>query len=207
MTGKLNTTGKSLITVVLLLSTVGIISYFWYGMVLGPIDHKILVRCFLSIMMYISTIKYIVDYYCRGDESVRIYGLLLRYSIAMAGTLMSVHRDSYMTFEHTDTLFVLIVVVLMLIPYVTGNLSHTKHNVPLIIVIDVLITAIAVLKLSTLNVPEPLLAYGKWGTFAECFNEVSQTVQWYGFSVIYLLRWQEYKKGGMIDNSTEAQQF
>lgn len=197
MAGKLNRTGKSLITVVLLLSTVGIISYFWYGMVLGPMDHKVFVRCFLSIMMYISTIKYIVDYYCRGDEDVSIYGLLIRYSVAVAGTLMSVHRDSYVTMEATDTLFILIVVVLMLIPYITGNLSHTKHNVPLIIVIDVLITAIAVLKLSTLHVPKPLLAYGKWGTFTECFNEVSQTVQWYGFSIIYLLKWQEYKRLGV----------
>jgi len=193
MIGKPNATEKRLLTLVVFFSVVGIISYLWYGMILGPIDHKVFVRCFLSIMMYVSTIKYIYDYYGKGDENVRIYGLLIRYSIAIAGTLLSVHRDSYSTFEHTDLLFILIVIVLMLIPYVTGNLSHTKHNVPLVIVIDVLITAIAVLKLSTLHVPDPLLAYGKWGTFTECFNEVSQTVQWYGFSIIYLLKWQEHK--------------
>jgi len=197
MLKKLTVAEKTVTPLIVFVSLIGVISYLWYGMLLGATDHKVYVRCLLSVVMYLSTVKYVYDYYCKDDKTAKIYGLLIRYSVAVAGTLMSVHRDSYVTMEATDTLFMLIVVVLMLIPYVTGNLAHAKHNVPLVIVIAVLSTAIAVIKISLTSVPAPLLEYGNWGAFTQYFNEVSQTIQWYSFAILYLLRWREYKRLGI----------
>lgn len=145
----------------------------------------------MILVMYISIIKYLVDYYRKGKD-VTIDSLLFRYAVSSLASLIRLRNGDI-------KVFVLTALTVFLVPYLIGIKKNDKKTKFLILAVWLLSFAVSVL-----FVINPVQNYlSSLGTATYNLDAINPVVEWTLFCILGVVwvKIQEKKSAQAVSDS------
>ena len=182
-------TGEKLspaLIVIIAISVLGLVVYVYTA--ISSFGTRALISYFplvMYVLMYISIIRYVVDYFAKGKDA-SIDGMLMRYCALTAATIITSGEGLL------HEILIINVMILVLVPLMREDLTNVKKSTAIAIIVAVLCVAAAVVRL--------VASAATFGTLsglalvASVFDALNPTVQWLLFVALYLIRCKKGKE-------------
>ena len=150
---------------------------------IGTLEIKNYISIIINLVMYISLLKYSIDYFVKG-KNVSLNGLIFRFGISSLATLLSLQSEN-------KVIFMLTAVMVFIVPYVSASLSPNGMNKKKVIITTglVLVVLIVSIVLAVLYIKNPIENYLSYmGTTIYNLDAMNSAVQWTLFTILGVAR-------------------
>jgi len=179
---------KPILVIIFIITIIGLFTNVWAGakviISFGFSPAKILVY-FFSIVLYISILKFTRDFF-KYESKTTITSMLMRFVISTAVFLIGISSRGKL-------IVCLCAVILILVPFMAGDLTKTKRNIPIIISVLAVTLALGILRIVLIpNTILPYVASDVVDRIVYYFLSFNQFLQWGLFSLLYFLKYKYF---------------
>lgn len=181
---------KPILTILFIVTIIGLFINVWAGAKVlinfGFSPAKILVYIF-SIMLFVSILKFTYNFF-RKESRDSITPMLMRFAISTAIFLIGISARGKL-------IVCLCAVILILVPFMAGDLTKTKRDIPIVIIVLAATLALGILRI--VLVPDTILPYIATDIIDKVVYYIlsfSQFIQWGLFAILYFLKYEYYKR-------------
>jgi len=134
----------------------------------------------MSTVLHISLILFVYKHFYKDSQKRELSGLLIRFAASMVASLMAARYGS-------NVVFIMLAVILLIVPYMAGDITQTKRGTVIVLLVLVLITIISIIRMTVLHDLNTRESNTFFMTACLYLNECNQLIEWASITILYFL--------------------